>query len=267
MELSAVWGALVRRWYLVILALGVTVAAVLMTMARVGPSYTAQGTLLLFPPVGTVRGGERVQGNPYLSLDGLDPARDILIRAMTSSTSRQKLETSHPGVGFDMYADTSVSGPIIVVDVTGSSEKDTIDALKALFDTVPRRLASLQSNLGIKRGQYITVQTLTIDRSAQVVTKGQVRAGIVAGGGVLVGSLLCIGLLDGLVLSRRRGVRRERGRDAPATEGDVGKTGRGPDARTGVEPLEPHGRAMPSRTRFPRVVPQTEQSSAARQRW
>lgn len=259
MELSAVWGALARRWYLVIVSLGLAVAAVVVMMGRVGPSYTAQGTLLLFPPDGSTRAGERVEGNPYLSLGGLNPARDILIRAMTSKTSRANLEKSHPDVGYEMYADMAVSGPIIVVEVTGASDQDTISALNDLFKTVPGVLADLQSDLGIKRREYITIQELTIDETAEEVTKDQLRAGIVGGAGVLVGGLLGIGLLDGLLLSRSRGGRRQREDEAR----EAAHFGDDRAERSNVEPLEAHGRAMPARNGFTQVVPRDEQSSGA----
>lgn len=260
MELSAVWGALARRWYLVIVSLGLTVVAVVVMMGRVGPSYTAQGTLLLFPPEGTTRAGERIEGNPYLSLGGLNPARDILIRAMTSKTSRESIEKSHPGVTYEMYADMAVSGPIIVVEVTGPSDEATTGALNTLFETVPSMLVDLQSDLGIKRREYITVQELTIDETAQKVTKDQLRAGIVAGAGVLVVGLLGIGLLDGLLLSRSRGARRPREDD----QHDAGRFGEDRAGRSVVEPLEPHGRGRPPRNGLTHVVPHGEQSSSAR---
>lgn len=262
MELSAVWGALARRWYLVIVSLGLTVVAVVVMMGRVGPSYTAQGTLLLFPPEGTTRAGERIEGNPYLSLGGLNPARDILIRAMTSKTSRAAVEKSHPDVGYEMYADMAVSGPIIVVEVTGPSDEATIGALNTLFETVPTVLVDLQSDLEIKRREYITIQELTIDETAEEVTKDQLRAGIVAGAGVMVGGLLGIGLLDGLLLSRSRGGRR-RPEDEQHDAGHFGEERAGPSI---VEPLDPHGRVRPSRNGFAQVVPHDEQSSAAQRR-
>ncbi|MFD7077403.1 hypothetical protein ACFV9G_24555 [Nocardioides sp. NPDC059952] len=263
MELSAVWGALARRWYLVIVTLGLTVVAVVVMMGRVGPSYTAQGTLLLFPPDGTTKAGEKIEGNPYLSLGGLNPARDILIRAMTSKTARAELEESHPDVSYEMYADMAVSGPIVVVDVTGASEEDTIGALNDLFEAAPGVLVGLQSDLGIKRREYLSIQTLTIDETAEKVTKDQLRAGIVGGAGVLVAGLLGIGLLDGLLLSRGRGGRR-REEDEPHEAGDVGEDRAGPRA---VEPLDSDGWVRPPpRNGFAQVVPNDEQSSAVQRR-
>ncbi|GLJ67655.1 hypothetical protein J2S40_000308 [Nocardioides luteus] len=295
MELSAVWKALARRWYLVIVTLGITVVAVVVMMGRVGPSYTAQGTLLLFPPEGTTRAGERVEGNPYLSLGGLNPARDILIRAMTAKSARTDLEKSHPGVGYEMYADMAVSGPIVVVDVTGDDEEETIAALNSLFETVPGVLADLQSDLGIKRREYITIQKLTIDEKAEKVTKDQLRAGIVSGGGVLVGGLLGIGLLDGLLLSRAR-ARREReqeagtaespGRSGPSRPSGPSGPSEAPEApeAQGSPPPPPHrpdgrngpkgpngsngsnGRPLPVRNGYAQMGTRGEQSSGAQRR-
>jgi hypothetical protein len=229
MELSALWGTLRRRWYLLVVSLGLTVAATVLMAGRVGPSYTVEGTMLLFPPAET--SNPSAGGNPYLALGGLEPARDILIRTMSSKTAREELAEVHPGATYELVADAAVSGPIIVIQVSGTSNDEAVDALASVAEMVPQTLAQLQKARGIEASESITVQPLTADPNAELVRTGQIRSGIVTGVGTLVACLLGIGLLDGLLLSRRS---RQRG------------SAGGPEAGTGLDAddreLRPVGR-------------------------
>ena len=68
MELKVILGALARRWYFVILAILLTVGATLLVASKVGPTYEAQGAVLIFPPVATVQRAPRLSpGQPIPS--------------------------------------------------------------------------------------------------------------------------------------------------------------------------------------------------------
>lgn len=206
MELSAFWAAMLRRWYLVLVAVVATLAMTTLTVNKVGPTYTAEGTVLLFPPTTTVeRGSESVtEGNPYLFLGGLNQARDILIRSLTSSSSREAIKRQVRSATFEMVPDLSTSGPVIAVNVGAPTRAEALQALDAVVARVPDQLSDMQSGLGLARSALITSKVLTLDTKPKVVRKGQIRAGIVAGAGTLALSLLLIGLFDGLWSARRR---------------------------------------------------------------
>ncbi|WP_426241938.1 hypothetical protein [Nocardioides sp. LHG3406-4] len=206
MELNAFAAALARRWYLVLVALVLTAGVTYLVVERVGPSYVSKGTVLLFPPKTTIAESDQsvTQGNPYLYLGGLNPARDILIRTMTSTSARDAIEEQYPGAGYEMSSDPGSDGPIIAIEVSGTSAAETLDALGTLLDEVDESLADLQAGLDIDDSAYISSRTLTADERPEVVRKGQIRSGIVAGASVLTLSLLAIGLLDGLVAGRGR---------------------------------------------------------------
>ena len=51
MEMSVLWGSLRRRWYLVLALAVLTLGAMFVVTQRVGPTYEATGTVLVYPPV------------------------------------------------------------------------------------------------------------------------------------------------------------------------------------------------------------------------
>ena len=195
-----------RRWYLVIVAVLLSGAASFWAVGQVGPTYTAEGTVLLFPPkMSTTTEGDLVEsGNPYLELNGLTPARDVLIRTLTSKSSRLEIAERYPSAGYTAVSDFTNSGPIVLFDVTGATNDEAIGALHALMDRVPSTLHGLQARLGIPESTFITSEVLTKDPEADIVHKSQIRAGIVAGAGTLTLLLLAIGHIDGVVASRSR---------------------------------------------------------------
>ncbi len=203
MQLNAFGAALLRRWYLVVLSLGLAIGASAYVVSDVGPTYEVEGTVLLFPPTSSTTSGDQsvTQGNPYLYLGGLNPARDILIRSLTSRGERDELASLHPGADYTMESDISTSGPLMVIDVSSGSAAESVAALNTLLDRVPNALDTLQTDLGIDSEDFITSSTLTADDRPQVIHKSQIRAGIVAGAGMLALCLLLVGLVDGLLLS------------------------------------------------------------------
>lgn len=203
MQLNAFGAALLRRWYLVVVSLGLAVAASAYVVSDVGPTYEVEGTVLLFPPTSSTTSGDQTvtQGNPYLYLGGLNPARDILIRSLTSRGERDALAQLHPDADYTMESDISTSGPLMVLNVSSGSSAEAVAALNTLLDKVPAALDTLQADLGIDSDAYITSQTLTADDRPEVIHKGQIRAAIVSGAGVLALCLLLVGLADGLLLS------------------------------------------------------------------
>ena len=99
MFLSKVPAALLRRWYIVALGLGLTVAAAVFVTDTVPPAYTVTAQTLLLPPANSVTAG----GNPYLSLGGLNAVGDILSEAIRDDSNMTALgftgsETSNSSV-------------------------------------------------------------------------------------------------------------------------------------------------------------------------
>ncbi len=209
MQVSAFWAALLRRWYLLVAALLCTGAATVFIVNRIGPTYEAQGTTLLFPPVATVQQGDVTEtlGNPYLMLGGLTQARDIVVRTITAKSAREQLAKEHPEVKYTATQDYTTGGPLVLVTIQAPSADEAVAGLDAVVAEIPKSLKSLQADLDLSRNAQITSKQLTADRTPDVVHKSQIRGGIVVAAAVLVMSLLLIGLFDGLASSRRAGRR------------------------------------------------------------
>lgn len=221
MELRVFVATLLRRWYLVVVVLVCAVAATFVAVNSVGPTYRAQGAVLLFPPVTTVQQGQRSEtvGNPYLMLGGLSQVRDIVIRSMTGQTSHAELcrERDDPGyesmrrslcgakptVSYEAVPDFTNSAPIILITVEADSKAHAITAVGALMDRVPVVLGELQSGLRLEKSAEITSSALIADTEPEAVRKSQIRGAIVGGAGTLGLGLLMIALLDGILLTKR----------------------------------------------------------------
>jgi hypothetical protein len=219
-QLKAFWATLMRRWYLLLIALACTALATFLTVDKVGPTYEAKGAVLFMPPVTSVQKGSQSVGNPYLMLDGLNQIRDIVIRALIAHTTHDELcqkradpayeamrqglcKENNPDVTYEAAEDFTNRAPIIIVTVDADTAADAVIALGAVTDRVPEILTNLQAGLKLGANAEITSTLLVADKEPDIVRKSQIRAGIVAGAGALGLSLLMIGLVDGLLTSRR----------------------------------------------------------------
>ena len=229
LQLKVFWETLMRRWYFVLLALVCTALASLLTIAKVGPTYEAKGAVLILPPVTSVQQSRESLGNPYFMLDGLTAIRDIVIHSIMAQDTkdelcrwratpdyermRVQLCRRNPGVSYEAEPDFTNNAPIILVTVNADSATNAAVGLNAVRERVPRVLSDLQAGLRLGPNAEITSMPLTADSKPAIVHKSQVRAGIVAGAGTLALCLLIIGLVDGLLATRRsKGARFKRAR-------------------------------------------------------
>lgn len=230
MELNLFWAALWRRWYLTVFCITVAVALTALTVTKIGPTYEAEGTMLLFPPTSrtATNGQEQTQGNPYLQLGGLSQARDVVIRAFDAESAQEEFAAQEPTATYEMAPDYTTSGPLIIIDVSAPTPDIAISGLQKVMKMVPKTLKSLQTGLDLPESAYITAVKLTLDTKPKTVRSGQVRAGIVVAAVALTLAFFLIGLLDGLLTARaapkspsaRSSRRRRRGadsEDAPET--------------------------------------------------
>lgn len=224
-RLKEFWSTVVRRWYLVLVAILLSVGATAVVVDRVGPTFQVDGAALIFPPTAKVERGAQAAtvGNPYLALDGVTLARDIVIRSLMSKSVADQIDEQIPGATFEATPDVMTNAPIINVTVEAPSSEDAAKTLSAVLERIPGILTELQAGLGLDQGDLITSQPLIANPEPDVVRKGQIRAGVVSIAAALGLSLLMIGLLDGLLLSRKRRGRPDRsigaGNPAPDESG------------------------------------------------
>ena len=191
--------SLLRRWYLVILGLILTIGACFATVQLIPPSYQAQSSIVLLPPPRTV--GDA--GNPYLFLGSLNIAADILIRSMNAATARQRIEDEFPAVSFEAERDGTTSAPIMIIIAIGDTPQETVQALNVLVDSVGSALAGLQDPLAVPADARISSMRLAADDVPTKDSKSRTRALVAVAAVCLTLAVLLTGFVDRVLTSRR----------------------------------------------------------------
>ena len=205
MEMRVVWRALRRRWYLVLALAVLTAGTTFLVAQRTGETYEATGTVLVFPPSQAQDPtGAMSQQNPYLALGGVNQARDVVVRALTSKKVADTFGETYPtGTTFEITPDFTNSAPIIVFTVEASTPDVATEALSSLTDRVPVELEKMQSELELPATQQVTSMVLTRDEVPATTKKAMIRSALMtmaALGGI---GLLLIALVDGWLTGRR----------------------------------------------------------------
>ncbi len=188
-----------------------TAGLVLLALQLVPPSWQSNASIVLLPPKSTVGRG----GNPYLQLGGLAPTMDLLRVALTDQQMAEQLKSVSQTAEFTVKADTSSSGPVLLISATDHTGASAIAVRDALLKQAPLKLESLQDSVDIPRAARISSMLLSQDVEPQVVGKNQIRAVVVAAGLGLVGTVLLVGLVDGTLGTRRRPISLETDGDEP----------------------------------------------------
>lgn len=189
---------LVRRWLLVLLGLLLTSAACYGLFLTVPVTYVARTSLVMLPPATVVQGG-----NPFLYLGGLGQALDVLTRKINADEVAQPIENAFLESEFIAMADSSTSGPILLVEGTGPTAADALAVTKAAVSAAPGALSSLQTSLSVPNPARITLEPLSVDEKPTVNFRSRVQAIGAAAAVGLIATLLLAAYRDGRLRVRR----------------------------------------------------------------
>lgn len=190
---------LLRRWYLVVLGLVVTVMLCLFAVQAIPVRYSAEAGLLLLPPRISVGEG----GNPYLALGALGPVGDVLSKTLTDSTAQRELKAAGVTGTYEVGPDTASPAPIVLVTVETTSESAALSSLQLILDRAPLRLLALQRETSVKNNAFITSTVITRSTRAEAVRKPQIRAVMVAAVSGIAMTLMITAAVDAMLLRRR----------------------------------------------------------------
>ncbi len=218
MELAQLGKMLARRWVMLVVVVVIAAAGSIAVIRAVGPTYSAEGDVLLLPPQDSLAKANPngTPANPYLFLGDLLQARDVLVRSLGSASSREEVKRAVPAGDFTVEPDATSSGPLVVVQTEAPTSEAALGTLTKVLKVVPDRLSRLQGRLSITGPAAITSSVVTQDTSAQVIRKSQIRLGIVAAVGLLTAGIILIALVDALLLRRREGKEAEPDSAAPS---------------------------------------------------
>jgi len=214
--LSDILAGLRRRWWLALVGVLATVAASGYVMTLVPVDQIARASVLLVPPQSVV--GDA--GNPYLTLNGLQPTADVLARALNNGKVHTDLAPPGGDADFVVERDASSSGPVLVVEVTATDADRALGMLDSVLTTMPTVFQELQEEVGAPASSIIELTTVTRDDVPEGSNKGQIRAVLVVALGGLAGTAFLAYALDGLLMRRRLERARAAGGETAGTRDD-----------------------------------------------
>jgi len=250
MDLWDVTKLMVRRWYVALPILAVTVIAALWTTSTVKPDYEATTNVTLLPP--TVREeantGKRQTVNPW-------DTESLTVATLTYLNSK-RLHDQMAADGFSQVwsADTDIRfRSLIIIKVTASGPEKAQESARKLQELVTTEVERQQKAYNLKPGEEIT--TIPFDNGDNLETKTSKakRALIVVIG---IGMIITVAFTVGLdALLRWRAGRRLRGpkplqgagAPPPATPGPDGISARiASTTRSSMEKPGSNGKPPPS---------------------
>jgi hypothetical protein len=190
---------LLRRWYITLGGLLLTVALCFAGLALIPPTQRVESSILLLPPRATVK----EVGNPYLGLGGLKQPVDVLVKALSAQPTTESVMQKWPDITYEVMADYSTSGPILILTVDGKDDVQVLAASEYVRELAGARLDELQANLGVRPTARIISTVLTKDDKPKVVRKTQIRALVVLFGGGLMLTILVAGAVDTLAARKK----------------------------------------------------------------
>ncbi len=200
MYLRDVMSALLRRWYLTLVAVVLAVASVAFVISEVGPTFQTKGSVFLVPPVDP----ENPHANRLLGLGGLGQARDVLVRALDSDTLHADLTRRYPGTEYEVTADFTTSAPVVLFTVEATTPESATALRQELVNRVAPTLESIQDELNIRPASRLVAVTINAGDEPQTLQKQRIRIVLAVLAGVVAVSLTFLILVDRLLLRRRR---------------------------------------------------------------
>lgn len=207
MDVWAITVAVLRRWYVFLPLLTLTVIAALWVGSRATEQSVATATVVLVP------GSESSDvENPY---GGIGETAQVLEIVLGSRVAHEALEEK--GLSSDYLVDTRSQSRILDLSVTAATPEISLATAKEVLAMAREELSARQEEVGIPEAARVGVEVLRAPAVTDVVADGKLRnmavVGILGGAASLVVAVLFDDLV-GLVVRRRRGSR-HRGDGSP----------------------------------------------------
>jgi len=207
--------ALLRRWYVVVAALLLTVAGAYFVV-RPSPQYVGSAVVVLKPPV--------TQNQPN-QLTNLQPPLAVLsygvVRQLESPAGAEELKAAGVHGTYHLVPRNSGTSatpryliPSLQVQSQASGAEAAVTAVSRIIEVYTRHVDALQKAQGVSSGARITAIVLTSPSAAQVrgdKSRGLAGTALLGAAGGIVGALW----LDRYLLGRRKDTLGRRRRTEP----------------------------------------------------
>lgn len=215
MYVSSLAATVRRQWVLVLLGLGLAVAAAVLTFGASPPEHQATRTVLLLGPT-TVDPRTGTLQNPYLTLDSSVPVAAQIVSTAMMQDEGVVDALSRAGVPSRyVVAPVGGSGPFIDLSVTAGSEKDAQRGVSVLFDQLQVQLLRAQQTAGAPKGTFVRTVDVA-SAKVEVIRKRQLQKAGEAAVAVVVLTLGLAFVRDARKARRGRGAQGQVRQDGPA---------------------------------------------------
>lgn len=236
MDVWRITVAVVRRWYVFVPLMALTVLGVLQVGKGVDPQYEVTATAILVPGVATSE-----IDNPYGSMDETNQVLSIVVEG---TEAREQIEALGLESGYEM--DPRSRSRIMNFSVISDSPEEGLATGDAVLELAHQELAERQAAVGISEDAQVGLQVLQAPSVSEVVTEGKTRSMAIVGVlgaafAVLVAVLFddLVGLLKRWLVSwrERRAARATAAGDAGASRDGDGDVSRDADGEVSRDPV------------------------------
>lgn len=191
--------SLLRRWYIVLTGVAVTVALAFLAYGVIPVTYQAEGRVLLMPPQRTVP----PNGNPYMFLGGMSQALDVLVAKAGAEDVVKPIMDASPGSTYTVATDPTTSAPVVLITVTAKDARSAMTVLSRAMATIGNSLQAMQDQESLAEPLRIKTASLVVDPKPTKDQKNRLTMTVVSTGAGLVGTVILTGFIDGWLMQRR----------------------------------------------------------------
>lgn len=191
---------LLRRWYITVPVLLLTVSGCLLASKIVAPTYQANASMLFLIP-STVEGRD-VAVNPYLNFGGANGLADVVGRLAMSPADARKIYSSGARAEYSVAMDPTTTAPLLDVTAKSKDPGQAMKTLTAVMADIKAQLSTVQIRASAPATTLVYTQDVTVSATPTELRGSLHRAIAVT---AAIGIIIAIGLpciVEGIV--RRR---------------------------------------------------------------
>lgn len=199
MDLLAVLGVAVRRWYILLPLLALSIVGASTVSQQVKPKYELEGILTISVPyVASREEANLLSGNVFLDYNN---TANIMAAIASSPEVRNMIKTAGSDPNYDVLA----AGSVVKVGMSEGSPEQALATYRMLIETLDVRLDALQAQASIPSASRVTVADVLQPQGAQESLGNRLRVLLASAAlGAILSIAICI-FVDFLLTRRRSG--------------------------------------------------------------
>ncbi|MEU7475920.1 hypothetical protein AB0A63_08040 [Lentzea sp. NPDC042327] len=198
---------LLRRWYVALPVLLLSLGGAGVVFASVPPEYESTGTdLLTVPKAGATLDPSKPSGiiNPLLAFDAsLTTTAQLLTQVLLDPAVYAQLTRNNPDIECEA-GDGGLRGPFVQVVCKAPTPEAARATVDGAFKRLSQELVERQRKLGAPESTFINVETVVAPTEATLLVGGKLRAAGAALALGLAASLTSAYMIESFMLRRKK---------------------------------------------------------------